>query len=273
MAARFEQIAADLRKRITAGEFEVGAKLPTIRALSAEYSCGSGVANKAVKLLEQQRLVVVLNRSGVEVVDHSATRVTLLIGHAVHYDPLLGYFYNPRAGDWGVIGTPTRRRVPVDRDVAELLAVPVGTVVLGRRRVVGPKGRAEQITTTYFADAVSDRFDSADTGPGGWMQQVEQPDGVLPGGMGLGPLTWRCSVSARSATTQESRDLRLPRGADLLVLSFIVTPRGWTEPVAVDVMVLDAARYRVEFAVQRAASARWPVVPASGRNAPSTIPR
>jgi DNA-binding GntR family transcriptional regulator len=272
VVARYEQVAADLRKRITEGEFQVGEKLPTIRALSGEYACGSGVSNKAVKLLEQQRYVVVLNRSGVEVVDHASPRTSLLIGHAVHHDGTYGYFYNPLAGNWGAIGTPTRRRVHVDRDVAELLGVPVGTTVLGRRRVVGPKGRGEQITTTWFAPSVSDRFDTDDTGPGGWMQQVEQPDDVQPGRMGLGPMTWRCSVSARSATTLESQDLRLPRRANLLLLAFVVTPRGWTEPIAVDVMALDAARYRVEHAVPRAASARWPVIPATGRNAPSTIP-
>lgn len=274
--APYERIARDLRKRLDQREWVAGQKLPSVRVLAGDYEVEVNTARKAVALLADWGYVRVWPKSGAVVLDRTTVRVPLLIGKNIGYDPTFGYIYNPAAGDWRPIGTPTRAWVELEPDVADLLGVAdLDLPTLARRRVLGP-GRPEQIATTYFAprrpedpkDPRTDpaRFDTDDTGPGGWMQQVEQSSDVVPGGMGLGPLAWRCAVSSRVATDTEAQDLELARRSPVLVLAFPVTPRGWATPIALDVMVFDATRYRVDFAVPRAPAARWPVEPATGRN-------
>ena len=56
------QIAADLRRRITDGEFTVGAKLPSLRALALEYGVAELTVHAAVK--ELQRRCVVISTPG-----------------------------------------------------------------------------------------------------------------------------------------------------------------------------------------------------------------
>ena len=56
------QIAVDLRRRITSGEFAVGAKLPSLRALALEYGVAELTVHAAVK--ELQRRCVVISTPG-----------------------------------------------------------------------------------------------------------------------------------------------------------------------------------------------------------------
>jgi DNA-binding GntR family transcriptional regulator len=52
------QVAEDLRARIEAGEFAPGAKLPSIRQLTDEYSVTQTTANEALKRLRAEGLAV-----------------------------------------------------------------------------------------------------------------------------------------------------------------------------------------------------------------------
>lgn len=269
--AKYEQIADDLQRRIEHGEFPVGSLLPPVRFLAGDYEVSTNTTNRAVQLLARRGYARVRYSSGVVVADRSTTRTPLLIGQSIGYDQQFGYIYNPAAGDWAPVTMPTRARLPAAAagpDVVQLLNVHPTEVLLARRRVVGPDGIPEQISTTWFRPGLVEQFDVDDTGPGGWMQQVEQPADVTLGGRDLGPLEWRYLVSSRPATPEEAADLKLSRGAGVLVLTFPITPRGWTEPIAVDVMVFDEQRYRVEHTLPRAPSARWPVRPGPGAEHP-----
>lgn len=273
--ARYVDIADDLRKRIEHGEWAVGESLASVRFLAGDYQVSISTALRAVQYLATAGYVRITSSSGVVVIDRLAAKTPLRIGANIGYDPVMGYIYNPAAGDWAPVAMPTRARLPArlaGARVVDLLGVTPSTTLLARRRVVGPDGTPEQIACTWFAPSVIEQFDLDDTGPGGWMQQVEQPADVTPGGRDLGPLTWRCLVSSRAATPDEVADLKLGRDAGVLVLTFPITPRGWREPIAVDVMTFDERRYEVEHPVPRSAAARWPVTPVPGRNRPSSNP-
>lgn len=266
--APYENMARDLRVRIDGGEWVPDEYLPSTRVLAGDYQVDVNTAKRAVKLLATWGYVRIRPKARTVVVDRTVPRIPLAIGQSIGYDTRWGYLYNPAAGDWAPISTPDRGWVDVDYEVADLLAVQAGTRVLARHRVVGPASGPAQTTTTYFSPSFSERFDIDDTGPGGWMQQVEHPPGVVPDGMALGPLHWRCAVSARLANDREARDLDLSSSAPVLVLAFAITARRGKVPVAVDVMTFDATRFRVEYPVPRSAAARWPVTPATGKNAP-----
>lgn len=54
----FRQAADDLRRRISAGEFGKGEKLPSIRALAAEYGVAAQTMQNALRELREAKLVV-----------------------------------------------------------------------------------------------------------------------------------------------------------------------------------------------------------------------
>ncbi len=52
------QIAEDLRRRISEGEFDADHKMPSLRALAAEYEVAELTAHAAVKQLQGEGLIV-----------------------------------------------------------------------------------------------------------------------------------------------------------------------------------------------------------------------
>lgn len=53
-----ERVAADLRRRIEAGEWKPGEQIPTVSELSAHYAVSRTTVQKAVRMLVTDGLVV-----------------------------------------------------------------------------------------------------------------------------------------------------------------------------------------------------------------------
>lgn len=51
---RHMQVAADLRQRIRTGEFGLGAKMPSLRALAEHYSVSEVTAHTAIRALQHE---------------------------------------------------------------------------------------------------------------------------------------------------------------------------------------------------------------------------
>jgi DNA-binding GntR family transcriptional regulator len=255
MPYRYLEIARELRNRIAGGEFPPGSRLPGINAIARQYGVGNDVAQEAYTALELDGLVVTRAGSGTYVLD-PGTRQRLDIGRQVRRNEL-GYLFSRPSGHWHPIGTPSRQWVPCPPDVADLLTVDSGTEVLARYRVVGP-GQPVQITTTYLpADlARGTVLEQADTGPGGYLDRLEQD-------MGHGPLTWAADVSARLPTTEEAAALGVSARLPVLVAHRTHTSVH-SRTVAVDVVVVDARQFSVRFPIGRHSSARWPTPPGHG---------
>lgn len=58
----YQEIAESIRQAIFHGEFKAGDKLPSVRALSAEWNCAPGTVREAYQALARQGLVI--GRSG-----------------------------------------------------------------------------------------------------------------------------------------------------------------------------------------------------------------
>ena len=67
---KYEWIYSQLLTQIQAGTLQSGAKLPSIRQLSQQFSCSKSTILTALKKLEDQHLIYVLPKSGYYVVDH-----------------------------------------------------------------------------------------------------------------------------------------------------------------------------------------------------------
>jgi GntR family transcriptional regulator len=263
--ASYMDIARDLRRRIDKGEWSPGDKLPSLRQLAseAEYDTRKDTVDEAFGVLVGWNYIRRKRGTPAVVVDRAAPKVRLAIGRRIGRNEY-GYLYNPSAGHWAPIGVPDRswvelRTVP---DVAVLLDLDPSGWVLGRHRVVGPGGvEPAQTTTTYMAEWLGREMDVDDTGPGGWIEQVEQR--LVPG-----PVRWNCTVTSRLPLEHEAEDLGLTLAMPVLVLAFTITGYKHRRPLAVDVMTFDASRFEVEYPVTRSAEAHWPVSPATERNRP-----
>ena len=70
------QIAATLKNRMIAGEIQLGAYLSSIRTLSHEFGCAPLTAQRALKLLSDEGLVIAEPRRGYRATRHGMTPKT-----------------------------------------------------------------------------------------------------------------------------------------------------------------------------------------------------
>lgn len=267
---RYEEIADALRRRITSGEFAPGARLPGMGRLGREYRTGAGVVQEAIRVLEYEGLVVVREDEGTFVRAQDQWRNHSDLGTEVRRNEL-GYIFGKPMGHWPPIGTPSRGWVDCPEDVADQLGISAGMPVFTRYRVVGPNGHPAQITTTYVVEDIARGtvIEQADTGPGGWIDRVEQ--NIRPEDLGLGPLDWAyAEVTARLPTPDEARALDMSSRLPVLVI-YRPHPTLDGRVIGVDVVVVDSMKMSVRVPLRRAESAQWPTAPATARNSPSVV--
>src|SRR5690606_26462773 len=134
MSARYRDIANELRKRITTGQYRSGDRLPTYAALADEFGVGRGAISAAIALLQQEGLVHVSGgRGGTTVRPQGARRIRR--GTTVRRGPSGYLMPAAQPGDvWTVHGTPTVETRPIPERPAELLGVDQGTPRSEERR-------------------------------------------------------------------------------------------------------------------------------------------
>jgi GntR family transcriptional regulator len=264
---RFEEIAADLRRKIESGEYPPGSVIPGGYAgLMKHYGTGQNVMTDALSILEMEGWVKPVRKRGLVVLDRQAPE-RIDLGHLVYRNEL-GYFFNRIAAKWAPLAMPTREWAPAPADVAELLGVASDAEVLIRRRILGhAKGEPAYIATSYLPKDVARGtvIEEAHTGPGGFYDRLEEPE------FGHGPLSWRADVSTRMPTSSEARDLKISRNVPLLVITRVAesgTVKG--KAVEVNQTVYAGNRFKVGFEIKRDRSAKWPVTPADAENPPKT---
>lgn len=54
----YREIAADIARRIIAGEWPIGGRVPTTRAFAADYGVHVNTAEKALALLKERGLII-----------------------------------------------------------------------------------------------------------------------------------------------------------------------------------------------------------------------
>lgn len=262
MVHKHEEVAVDLRRRLAAGEWAVGERLAGMNVLARDYGVGNTVVQEAVAVLELDGLVVTRpGKAGTRVLAPSEVRHRLDLGCSVRRNDL-GYVFSAPTGHWSPTQPPTREWAECPAEVAEHLDLAAGDPVFVRRRVVGPEGRPVQATTTYFPASVARGtvVEQVDTGPGGWIDRVEQD-------MGRGPLTWTVEVTTRLPSEGEARTLGISTRLPVLVTSRLHRcVQG--DPVALDLVVVDGRTFSYRVEITRDPSADWPVAPATARNTP-----
>lgn len=259
MTSRYREIAAELRRSVQAGEYPPGTALPRYEDLTATYGVGRGVIRAALSVLEQEGLITVTKKRGI-IARAPGERRCLVRGNVVTRDSRRGYVF-PAASrpdeQWVAHGQPRRGMVPVPAEIAELLDVEPGSDVLRRRRVTSPAGESPfQLVDTWIApSAVADapRAAEADTGPGGYLDRLEEA--------GHGPISWTERTRVRMPVSEEARMLEMSVAMPVLEVTRVGVSARTEQPVEVTICVIPADRVEIVTELQRDRTARWPVPP------------
>lgn len=265
MTARYRVIADDLRERITSGEFPTGNSLPRMTDLAAAYATTRAVIAEAVRVLEGEGLVRPVRRRGT-VVQWPVKRRRILRGTRITRNAAYaargtaargaaGYnFPSAQAESWQVHGTPRVSARPCPARVAEHLGVAPGERVICRRRVTSPAGEPPyQLVDSWIhpaAVAAAPRAAHADTGPGGYLDRIEEA--------GHGPIGWTEYIRARIPDPGEADLLEIAVRAVVVEIMRVGVSATTQTPVEVTVCVIPADRVEFVNPLERDASAAWP---------------
>ncbi|MFE3502929.1 GntR family transcriptional regulator [Kitasatospora sp. NPDC059160] len=261
MSSRYEEIAADLRRRINGGEFAAGSTLPDYDGLTSEYGVGRVTITNAIDILQAEGLVRPVKRVGL-VVRIPGERRRVRRGSAIMRDPQRGYIF-PAASSpgepWVVHGRPKASDEPLPADVAEHFGVAPGTLATRRRRVTSPAGEGPfQIADAWIPEAVAaEAPQAADpvTGPGGYLDRIEEA--------GHGPLEWTEYTRPRLPSKDEAKLLEIPVVMPVLQVLTVGVSAKTKTAVEASVRVIPGDRVEVVSDLRRDRSARWPVEPVS----------
>ncbi|MGW6928075.1 GntR family transcriptional regulator [Streptomyces sp. NPDC054950] len=278
MSARYEEIARDLRERITSGEFPPGSPLPLMRDIAAQYEVSDITVRKAWGMLKREGLIESRRRAGMFVREHP-DRVRLTVRNRQIERDELGYYSGPEVQHWRALPHPDgdKTRVataPVPADVADALGVEAGTSLTVRKRVIGDPDVPEhrQLADSWIAEWVTEELPSltGETGVGGMYDRLEE--------WAQKPLHWREEVSARMPSPEEAEALIMPQtGVPLLrairITYFAGRGRKPEQIVEVQDIRMSAALFSVGYPLPRGASAKWPVAPASSDYYRATDPQ
>ncbi|KAK1176707.1 GntR family transcriptional regulator [Streptomyces sp. NBS 14/10] len=268
MAARYEEIARDLRERITAGTLPPGEPLPLMRDIAAEYGVSDITVRKAMSVLKREGLIESRRRAGTYVREHP-DRVRLTVRHRQIERDELGYYSGPEVQHWRALPHPDGEQTrvttaPVPVDVADALGIEAHTPLTVRKRLIGDPSIPEhrQLADSWIAEWVAEEVPSlsGDTGVGGMYDRIEE--------WAQKPLHWREEVSARMPSPDEADALLIPRtGVPLLrtirIAYFAERGRKPDRIVEVQDIRMSAALFAVGYPLPRGESAKWPVAPAS----------
>ncbi len=271
MTARYRIIADDLRRRITEGEYQTGASLPSQAILAASYKTTRSVVSEAVRVLEGEGLVRPVRRRGTVVqwptvrrrIDRGTkvTRDARYTAGGITAPGATGYnFPAAQAEAWQTHGRPRASEEPCPARIAELLSLPPSARVIRRRRVTSPVGEApfQLVDSWIHPGGVTDapRAAQADTGHGGYLDRLEEA--------GHGPISWTEYVRARMPDPEEADLLQIAIRAVVFELTRVGTSaKTWT-PVEVTMCVIPADRAEIIIPLVRDRSARWPRTEGNG---------
>jgi GntR family transcriptional regulator len=243
---RHAEIAETLKARIDNGIYaEV---LPPLTAICDEFGVAPETARRAVEILRQQGLVQPTRRAGTKI-RRLDPRLRLERGRIVHRDHI-GYYFDSTAQGWIALEPPTITRLPVPDDVAALLGIPTGEIVVARERIMGTREprRPFQLATSYLPLDLVDELpvlEAVDTGPGGIYDRIEEV---------RGPLAWQERAGSRVSTERHARLLGMQPPTPVLRFSRITTdPTG--RVCEVNVSDMDSDVFELGYHLERGVTA------------------
>ncbi|MEU5125404.1 GntR family transcriptional regulator [Streptomyces mobaraensis] len=227
--ALYQQVAAEIRNAIAAGEFPPGAPLPSETQLIERYKVSRPTVRNAVAALRSEGLIEVIHGKGSFV--RATASPTLSVGRAIHRTDdtfALGHH-------WETVEEPTVYRTQTTATIALLLELPEGEALFGADRLLAdPRTgtRALHRTLIPFATAENTPLAQApDTAPEGIYAVLTEAGHQL---------TWSETVSARMPQPDERATLELPNATPVLI-STRITHGTDHQPLILEQLTASAA--------------------------------
>jgi GntR family transcriptional regulator len=212
----YVQIADHLRDRITRGDLQPGAEVPSERQLAAEWKVSRPTATKALDILRREGHVVGRQGAGTYVTDPPSIRRQASDRYQRSVETGRIYLPNERARilSADLVGAPT--------DVAAALGVPEGSPVIRRRRLTLRDERPVELSTSWLDGELATsapRLLETSRILNGTLAYVEEMTGRHA-------TVARDRVSARLATAEERELLALPDPSAAIVTRHTVLDAG-----------------------------------------------
>jgi GntR family transcriptional regulator len=268
MTDKVDEIAADLREQIRAGNLTPGTKLLSIDEMARQYDCNRNTATRALNRLKAEGLLEYRAGKGSKsggggtYVRQRATD-RMIRSRSIERDNL-GYYSGEDVQHWRTIpglGLAIDTR-PVPADISELLGVEPGTPALVRERANGDPEQEQyrQLTRSWFHPSIVADLPilTGSTGLGGSYDRIEE--------WAQAPIQWTEEVTAATPSPAEVEALLLPPGVPMLrVLRVASLGRGkQARIVEVQDIRMSGELFSVRYPLRRRGAARWPVEPATG---------
>jgi GntR family transcriptional regulator len=214
----YHDVAARLREQITSGELPPGAPVPSVRALARDYGTTEGRARQALDKLTNEGLIT----SGTGKTRFVRDR-TILYHYASQAESKRRRVGAP-ADAWmtdvkeqgmqpGYLWPSHRvEMVEATDDIARLLNLSPGDLVVVRRRIRTVNGRPDNINDTYYDHTIALQFPEI-------LSPHDVPTGVvaLMASRGYVQVGYRHELRWRPPTPEEAAALELPPGVAVLV--------------------------------------------------------
>ncbi|MFJ8691039.1 GntR family transcriptional regulator [Micromonospora wenchangensis] len=256
--SRYLDIAAKIRERIEANEWEPGAKLPRLDDFASEYGANRDTVGRAIGVLEAEGYVWAVQGRGITV-RYGTIRPRRPRGNLVKRNATAPGYSFPSATSqevWKHHTPPTVSIEPLnDPRIARLLKVETGTRVMRRFRVTGPESEPPfQINISWIHPRVADvpGVASQAPGPGDWLYRMEMA--------GHWPISWMEIHRARMPSKQEAALLEIPTNLPVLEIVRVGTSGGDGQPVEVTEYIVASDRVETIHVLHRDESAQdpWP---------------
>ncbi|TDC81921.1 GntR family transcriptional regulator [Micromonospora sp. KC606] len=249
---RYQQIADDIRRRIEAGVLPAGAPLASETEMVAEYGAARETVRKAMATLRAEGLISTAKARGSFVRPRWPVRRLGMDRYRVETrqrdeQPAekATSFTKDQGIDWSAYTMDKDfAEVPADEQLAELLQVPAGEMLLRRHFVFRSHGVPQQISTSYLLLDMVGGTPVADPAnepwPGGSIAQLATLDVVVD--------QVREQVRTRMPTPEEARVLGIGDSVPVLTITRTMLADGRPVEAAVDI-VLPGDRVELDYTI------------------------
>ncbi|QFU94498.1 GntR family transcriptional regulator [Amycolatopsis sp. YIM 10] len=238
----YRQVADELRKKINAGEYHPGDKLPSERVLVDTYQVSRITIREAVGLLRAEGLVSAEHGKGVFIrPPHKVERLSRSrLSRAARSANKAAFFGDAAAHQFTPAVEVEIRTEEASAEIAAIFDIGEGDEVLVREQVMSADGQPIQLATSRLPRSITagTAIEQTDTGPGGSYARLEEAGHVLG--------HFSETVGARMPTPEETSLLQLSAGTPIIVVRRVAFDR---EGVAVEVndMRLSGDRYELAY--------------------------
>jgi len=238
----FRQVAADLREKISAGEYAPGAQLPSERELVEAYGVSRPTIRDAVNMLRTEGIVTAEHGRGVFVrpptTIHRLSRSRL--SREARERNQGAFLADATARGFTPSSSVKVDFEPATARIADYLGIEPGVEVTVRDRVMRADGLVVQLAVSRLPRDITrgTAIEQVDTGHGGTYARLEEAGHIIG--------SFAEHVGARMPTPTEASALQLGSGVPVVTVTRVAY-RADGVPLEVNDMVLPADRYELSY--------------------------